>query len=251
MSNTDDMLIREVEEELRREQLEKLWKRYGNWFIAFSLGIVVAVAAYKGWQYYEQRQARAAGEAMTEAMDLLAEGKMDEARLKLQALAGGRHKGAAVLARLEQAGLALGKGDRDTARRLYAEIAADRGVDTPLRDAARVRLAWLEVDTAAVDDLKKRLAGLDVAGSPWRPAAREILALAHWRAGELKAMQDLLSANLVDPETPPAARERARILLEAIAPRLAGSGSAKTDRNADQGDAKARKGETGAGGEAR
>ncbi len=229
MSMDDDALIKEVEEELRREQLERLWKRYGNWFIAFSIGIVVAVAGYKGWQYYELRQARAAGEALATAMDLLAEGKTDEARLKLKALAEGGHRGAAALARLEQAGLALRSGDRDTARRLYQEIADDTGIDTPLRDAARVRLAWLEVDAASPDDLKRRLAGLDVEGSPWQPAAREILALAYWRAGDLRRMQDLLSANLVDPDTPPAARERARILLETIAPKLAAAKAPETD----------------------
>jgi hypothetical protein len=218
---SEDSLIREVEEELRREQLEKLWKRYGNWFIAFSIGIIVAVAGYKGWQYYELRKARAAGEALASAMDLLATGKTEEARLKLVDIAGGGHRGAAVLARLEQAGLALGKGDRDSAMKIYAGIMNDETVDEPLRDAARVRLAWLKVDAASRDELKRLLAGLDVQGSPWRPAAREILALAAWRAGDLAEMKKLLSAAVTDPETPPAARERARIMLEVIAPRLA------------------------------
>ncbi|HHN72723.1 MAG TPA: tetratricopeptide repeat protein [Thermopetrobacter sp.] len=226
---SDDSLIREVDEELRREQLEKLWKRYGNWFIAFSLGIVVAVAGYKGWQYYELRSARAAGEELATAMDLLARGRRDEARLRLAAIAGGSHAGAAVLARFEQASLAAADGKTEEAARLFREIAADNRADRVLRDAARVRHAWLVADGTPAEELRRLLAGLDVQNSPWGAAAREVLALAALRAGDLKEAERLLSRLLLDPTTPAGVRQRARIMLETIRPRLSAQGGAKSD----------------------
>ncbi len=218
---SDESLFREVDEEVRREQLEKMWKRYGNWFVAFSVGLIVAVAAFKGWQYYEKKQAQAAGAAYIDALNLYDAGKREEAALKLADLAAGSHKGVAVLARLQQAGIAAGKGDRQAAARIYAEVAADASVETPLRDLARVRQALLLADTAKADELRSILGGLDVEGNPWRALAREVLALAELREGRLKEAQKLLAAIAADPGTPAEARSRVRVMLEALAPRLA------------------------------
>ncbi len=223
----EDALLREVDEELRREQLEKLWKRYGNWFIAFSFGIVAAVAGYKGWQYYQTKQAQAAGEAYASALDLLVTGKQEEGRLKLTALAEGSHKGAAALARLKLAALDAKAGKIKDAIALYEKVEKDESLDLPLRNAARIRHAWLIVDTADHESLKKLLGGLDVPGSPWRAAAWEILALSAWRAGDLKTARNLAEKILLDPETPPGARQRARILMETITPRLAADENGK------------------------
>ena len=224
---SDESLFREVDEEVRREQLEKLWKRYGNLFIAFSVGLIVAVGAFKGWQYYQKKQAEAAGEAYVSALDLLDRGKADEARLRLTDLAGGKHKGAAVLARLRLAGMATARGKTDEAIAQLSRVADDAAADAPLRNAAKVRKAWLLAGRAKMDELKRLLAGLDVAGNPWRSAAREILALAAWRTGDLAAMNTYLDAMLNDAGTSPEARERARIMKEVIAPKLAAAGGRK------------------------
>ena len=221
---SDESLFREVDEEVRREQMEKLWKRYGNWFIAFSLGLVVAVAAFKGWQYYQARQAEAAGVSYITALNLHDQGKTEEAELRLADLASGSQKGVAALAKMQQAGIAARKGKPDDAIRIYKTIAADTAIDRPLRDAARVRHAWLIVDTVKTDELKQLLAGLDVAGNPWRASAREILALAAWRGKDYKTMKTYLSAIVTDPETPPGARQRAQIMLGVITPKLAKKG---------------------------
>ncbi len=226
----EDALLREVDEELRREQLEKLWKRYGNWFIAFSFGIVAAVAGYKGWQYYQTRQAQAAGEAYASALDLLVTGKGEEGRLKLASLAEGSHKGAATLARMKLAALDAKAGKTEDAIALYEKVEKDETLDLPLRNAARIRHAWLIVDSADRESLKKLLGGLDVPGSPWRAAAWEILALSSWRAGDLITARNLAEKILLDPETPPGARQRARILMETVVPHLSAEQAGQDER---------------------
>ncbi len=221
---SDESLFREVDEEVRREQMAKLWKRYGNWFVAFSVGLILAVAAFKGWQYYQLKQAEAAGVSYITALNLYDEGKTQDAELRLADLASGSHKGVAALAKMQQAGIAARKGKVDDAIRIYKTVAADTSIDRPLRDAARVRHAWLVADTARMDELKSLLGGLDVAGNPWRSAAREILALAAWRDKDYKAMQGYLTAIITDTDTPPGARQRAQIMLGVIAPKLAKKG---------------------------
>ena len=212
----EDALLREVEEELRRERLEKLWKRYGNLFLALSVGLVLAVAGYKGWQYYQRQQAEAAGKAYVEALDLVHAGKTEAAEAALRKLMEGRHAGAAGLARLRLAAMLAKQGKTREALDLYAQASADESLSLPYRNAARVRQAWLMVDTASREELAKLLGGLDVAGNPWRTAAREILALAALREGDGKTATKYLEQILSDPETPPDARSRANVLLNAI-----------------------------------
>lgn len=212
----DDSLLREVDEELRRERLEKLWKRYGNMFLALSVGMVLAVAGYKGWQYYQRQQAETAGTAYVGALDLITAGKTEAAEKALRTLAGGSHAGAAGLAKLRLAALLARQGKVKEATTLYEQVAADEALELPYRNAARVRQAWLLVDGADRETLAKLLGGLDVDGSPWRAAAREILALAAMRAGDATAAREHLERLVKDPETPLEARNRAVILLDVL-----------------------------------
>jgi len=212
----EDALLREVDEELRRERLEKLWKRYGNLFVALSVGLVVAVAGYKGWQYYQRQQAEQAGKAYVAALDLIRDGKGDAASAALQKLAKGSHAGAAALAKLRLPALHAGKGETEKAVSLYRQVEDDSSLELPLRNAARVRHAWLVVDSASREELAKILAGLDVAGNPWRAAARELLALAALRAGDKKAARGYLKQLIDDAETPAQARSRVAVLFSLL-----------------------------------
>ncbi|RMD61147.1 MAG: hypothetical protein D6826_10685, partial [Alphaproteobacteria bacterium] len=46
-------IFKEVDEELRRESLEKIWKKYGAWIIAAAVALILAVAGYQAWQAYD------------------------------------------------------------------------------------------------------------------------------------------------------------------------------------------------------
>jgi len=227
-ANTDDDgLLREVDEELRRERMEQLWKRYGNLFIAFSLGIVIAVGGYKAWQYYQQKQAEAAGAEYITALDELTAGKEEAAIARLEKLAAGSHAGGAYVASMRLAGWLAHKGRKDKAIAIYRRVAADTSLELPMRTAARVRHAWLIVDTAPREELAKLLGGLDVPGNPWRSGAREILALAAMREGKHEDARKLLLQLMSDPETPAETRSRVAVLLDVL-----GGGEAQSGQNA-------------------
>ncbi len=57
MSN--DTLIREVDEELRRDRMRKLWRQGGPWVIAAAVAVVLVVAGYEGWTWWQKTQAAA------------------------------------------------------------------------------------------------------------------------------------------------------------------------------------------------
>ena len=47
-------IFQEIEEDLKRERVEVLWEKYGNWVIGAAVAIVLATAGIKGWGSYQQ-----------------------------------------------------------------------------------------------------------------------------------------------------------------------------------------------------
>lgn len=217
---SDESLFREVDDEVRRDEMEKLWKRYGNLVIAACVGVVLGVSGIKGWQYWQKQASEKAGAEYIQATKLATDGKIDDAAGEYAKIADGNHTGYAQLSRLQQAGILADKGNTDAAVKMYDAIYADTSVDSSLRDLSRVRAAYLVADSASVDDLKKRLAGLDVDGSAWRSSAQEIFALAQYRSGDLAAADKLVKALIADPKTPAGLRQRAQLFAAILKPQL-------------------------------
>jgi hypothetical protein len=215
---SEESLFREVDEEVRREQLAKIWQRYGNVFVGLSLGIVIAVAGIKGWQYWERTQAEAAGSAYFAAVALDEAKKSSQALAAFAALAKSGHGGYAVLARFRVAAALAGDGDSAAALKAYDELAGDARIDQSLRDLARVRAAYIVADSASAADLARRLAGLDAADNPWRNAVNEIIAVAAYQAGDYVEADRRMSAVLADPALTAGARQRAQIFLQVLQP---------------------------------
>jgi hypothetical protein len=217
---TDESLIREVDEEVRLEQYKQLWKRYGNLIIAVSVLVVAVVAGYNGWQFYEQRRSEAAARQYFAAAGLAEEGKGEEAAKRLQALAGAHHRGYAALASLQHAAELAKAGKKEEALRAYDAIAATTDNEPALRALARIRGGYLLIDTATVSDVTRQVEALNVAGNPWRNHAREIIALASYRARDYVAADRLASEILIDPDATENQRRRAQLLVSLLAPRL-------------------------------
>jgi hypothetical protein len=218
---SEESLFREVDEEVRREQLNKLWQRYGSVFVGLSIGIVVAVAGIKGWQYWERRQAEAAGSAYFTAVGLADDKKSAEALAAFEALAKGGHGGYAVLARFRVADVQAADGDTEAALKAYDALAADTSLDQALRDLARVRAAYVVADKASAADLAQRLSGLDAAGNPWRNVVNELIAVAAYRAGDYADADRRMNEVMADPGLSPGARQRAQIFLQVLQPLIA------------------------------
>jgi hypothetical protein len=76
---SDVDVFREVDEEVRREQLKKLWDRYSIYLIALAVLIVAAIGGWRGYEYWVAKKAAAAGADFEAAMTLSDEGKLAEA----------------------------------------------------------------------------------------------------------------------------------------------------------------------------
>jgi len=209
-------IFQEVDEEVRREQLKKLWERYGTYIIAACVLLVIAVGAWRGYQWWQTKRAAEAGAAFEQAVTLAESGKHQEAEAAFAQLAVDGTAGYRVLARLREAA-ELSRNDRKAAVKAYDEIAADAGAGRVMQDVAALRAGFLVVDTSSYDDLRARLEPLTGPERVFRHSARELLALSAWKAGDMGAARRWTDMITADPQTPPGARSRAEVLSELIA----------------------------------
>jgi len=212
---SDESLFREVDEEVRQEQLKRLWARYGSLVIGVCLLVILGVGGWQGWKYWQVKQAEAAGDGFFTADELVSAGKADEALTQFETIS---HPGFRVLGDLREAGLLTSQGKTADAVKIYDAVAATTTADQSLRDLASIRAAVALADTAEVADLAARLKPFDVEGNPWRHVAREIMASAHWRLKDYAAADAQVQAMLGDPETPGSLRQRAQMMAQLLQP---------------------------------
>lgn len=211
MSERD--IFKEVEEDLRREQLARLWDRYGVYAIGMATAIILFVGAFNGYRWYEAKRASENGTAFFQATTLAGEQKYTEARDALAKLGKDGPAGYRVLAKLETAALHAKEGRKTDALALYDQVAADSTADGVLKDFAKVQGAALRLDEAEPAEIQQRLAKLDADSNPWRYSARELLALSAYRSGNAAESEKLFTRILSDPFAPAEMRRRAESML--------------------------------------
>jgi hypothetical protein len=214
-------LFDEVDEDVRRDQLKKLWDQYSIFIIAGALLIIAAVGGWRGYQYLEAKKAAEAGASFDKAAELSEQGKHSEAEAAFNDLAAKSPSGYRMLARLRAAGDVASR-DPKAAAKLFDDIAADSSVGAPERDLAKVRAAALLVDTASYPEMLQRLEASTAPEATFRHTARELLALSAWRANDAASARKWLDLIANDGETPPALRSRAEA-LQALLPPVAKS----------------------------
>lgn len=214
---SDESLFREVDEEVRQDQIKKIWQRYGNLISAAALAIVIAAGGFQGWRYWQLRQSQDAAQAYGDAIALIEEGKAAEGEAALATIT---HAGYGTLAKLRRAAALAAEGKADEAVAAYDAVTADTRADPALRDLAQIRAGYVLSDKLAPAELIGRLGAYDKDDSPWRAAAREIFAISAYRVRDYTMADRYANAIAADPEAPMALRQRAQMLLQLLAPLL-------------------------------
>jgi hypothetical protein len=209
-------IFHEVDEEVRRERLQKLWDRYSIFIIAGAVLIVASIGAWQGYQWWEGKKAAAAGAAFESALNLSDAGKHAEADAAFAKIAAEAPAGYRILARLRAAG-ELAQTKPADAVKAYDELAADASLGSTLQDLAAVRAGMLTVDTASLAEMQRRLDPVAKPGHAFRHNARELLALSAWRNHDFTAARRYIDMIAADGETPPGTRARADVLSALIA----------------------------------
>lgn len=208
-------IFREVDEDLRRDQIMTFWKRYGGLVIAAAVLVVAATAGNVGWKHWRTTRMEERTSVLSDALAKLRpadEYTQPDTKAAADALAAASAKlgeGHADLARLYEAGLRARDGQRDDAVKLYDQVAGNGGADPMLRDLATLLSVQLQLDTGDAAALRGRLAPLLKPGSAWRASATEASGLLAARAGDNAGAAALFKELSDDTTAPQGLRARA------------------------------------------
>jgi hypothetical protein len=230
--------IREIDEELRSDQMRSLWKNFGPWLIAAAVLLVVGVAGYEAWSWLNNSNSARSSDQFYSALALADGTDVAAAQQALDEVAAHGSGSYPLLARFREAALLAKDGKTAEATAAYDAIATGQ-TNQHIRGLALVLGAYTLVDSGDVGQVEQRVAGLAVPGNPMRNAAREALGLVKYKAGDLAGARSDFEAVLADPLVSREAQTRLQIYvaqltaLGATAPATDGAATDTTPPAAD------------------
>ena len=211
-----DSFLREVDEAVRQDRYQQLWDKYGIYALGVLVLIVAGVGAYKGWAYWQEKQAQEAGAKFTQALTMEDGADAAKAHEMLAELAQSGPEGYRVLARFQLAAGEAKAGETDKAVADYDALATDTSVDPILQGHATLQAASLRLDKADYAEMERRLKTLAESDNAWKYSARELLGLSAYRLNNMREAERQFSDLVGDQGTPPNLRERADMMLALI-----------------------------------
>lgn len=208
-------IFREVDEELRRDRILRLGRRYGPQGVAVVLLALLVALAIVLWRQHHREDRMAEAAAFLAA---LGERERDAAADLLADLATQAEGGYRSLALLQLAAMKAESGADGEAVAAYDGVAADEDADPALRALARLKAAMLLADLGQAEAARTRLTPLLVeeTASPWRPLAMEIEAVMALAGGEVEDARARLHELSLLAAAPAGVRSRAAELLAAL-----------------------------------
>lgn len=204
----NEAFYREVDEELRREQLSQGWQRWGKFIIGGFLLLLAAIAGFLYWQQHQEEQRGVQGERYTKVLDET-QAKGAATVPELEAIAAEGEPGYRASALLAKADIAAQTGDLPGAAAAFKAIADDAKLPQPYRDLALVRQTAAEFDRIPPQQIIDRLRPLAMAGNPWFGSAGEMTALAYLKLNQPKRAAPIFAAMAREEALPPSIRSRA------------------------------------------
>lgn len=206
---SNEAFLREVDEELRKDQALHIWQNYGRWIIAAVIAALVAFGGWLYWQSHSEGRRGEEGEKFKAAITALSQNKAQEAEGPLRELAASSSEGFSAAARFAQADVLLTKNDLKGGAAILGAIAGDAKTPQEFRDLALIRQTAVEYDSLKPEQVVSRLGKLATKDSPWFGSAGEMVAIAYLRQGK-RAEAGKLYGEIAKAEgVPRAIRQRA------------------------------------------
>jgi hypothetical protein len=207
--DTGETFLREVDENLRRDQLRGVAKRFGPLIAAAVVLLLAAVGGWLYWQDQQQKDAARESEQMAVVYKDIAAGNLATVPQRLDALATGGSDAVRASALFTRAAVALEQNDRPTAIAKYHQVADDKGLPAPYRDLGLIRATTLEFDALKPEQVIARMQPMTKPGNPWFGSAGELTGMALIKQGKKLEAGRQFAAIAADRQVPDSIRARA------------------------------------------
>lgn len=201
-------IFREVDEDLRRDRAEHLFKKYGGAMIAAAVLVVAGTGGYSFWRHSQAQKKEQQTAALVTAIAQSAQGP-EKGVEALAAFAGSADPSLAAIAQFNAAALMIRQGKPADAAAVYDGIAGNASVSAQYRDLATLMAVMQRAEDGDAAQLTARLQPLTADASPWRFSARELTAMLAARTGDTEKARTLYRQLADDQQAPSGVRSRA------------------------------------------
>ncbi len=216
MNVTEEVFVREVEEELQRDQMLSLWDRFGKPALAGLAVILLGWAAYIYWGHRVDAAAGLEGEKLTGVVDGLVSNGGTGADKALAEVLKSDAQGFHGPAGLISASLALQTSDPKKAADEFGKVAKAEGSAPAWRELALIRQTAATFDTAKPEAIVAQLKPLAISGKPWFGSAGEMTAIAYLRMGKADLAGKMFADLAKDEGVPETIRSRSSEMANAL-----------------------------------
>ena len=197
----------EIDEDLKRDQMQMLWARYGKIVMAVVAAIVLLVALRQGYTAWQTSQSEASASAYQQAL------KSDDVVAALEAGRKQLTDGYAMLAQFQIAAAQAAADDFTASEASYLALASDASLDPLYQQAASLLSVMVAPQDADVAALAARLSDLETASGPWQAMALETGAGLALRAGNTDAAVAKYKRLMDMADVPAGMRQRAERMI--------------------------------------
>jgi hypothetical protein len=204
-----DTFVREVDENLRQDQIRDFFKENGTWVV---IALVLFLAAAGGMIWYQQHREKSTEAQVEELSQIYKDigvGNTSKVPQRLDDLSHSGSKGVRATALFTRAAFAIQQNDLKSAIGTYRQISEDSSLPQPYRDVATIRQTALEFDQLQPQEVIARLKPLAKPGEPWFGSAGEMTALALLKQGQKQQAGQLFAELARNKDVPDSIRNRA------------------------------------------
>ena len=206
-------IFNEIDEDIRRERYQKLWKTYGKFLILAVILFFVLAAIYITWTNYLDNLKQKEGEIFSSSLELIENESWESASLKLSNLYNSSSSGYRSLAKLQHASVLVKNNKIDEAIIIYRDLINDEKSNIIYRDLARYFVIIHTFDIAEDSEIIENLAYLLEEGNPWYYPARELEGFRLLKLGNYKESKGIFLSLSEDIEVPSGIRMRSAEML--------------------------------------
>ncbi|WP_271078346.1 tetratricopeptide repeat protein [Aurantiacibacter sp. MUD61] len=206
-----EMLMREVDEAVRQDEVTNFAKKYG-WPLGIVFGVGLAIfAGVLIWQGQSEGSLEEQSEQIVLAIDELEAGNVEIADGDLRELSEGSD-GAAALAAMLRAGIAIQQDRTEDAVALFDRVANNSDLPSEMRDLAAIRSVTLQFDDMDPQEVITRIGPIAQPDNTYYGSAGELVAHAYLALDQRDQAGPLLIAISQDEDVPSSIRGRTRQL---------------------------------------
>jgi hypothetical protein len=229
MSNNFEQFIQEVENDLRHEKFEHLWKKYGKAITTVFVVVIALSGAFNLWQHYQTKQRDTLSQQFVSAQSLLFNKNIGDALSAMEGISKASHRTYSTLAKFNMAAILrqeTGHKDLNRVEEIYKDLMSS-GTEHMFRELATVLFVGLRLERMNEDnaeEIQKLLKLIEPClkeGAPYRHLALELRGMIELRQKNYPGAAETFVTIAQDDKAPKDLRSRAQVMTQNLAAQLA------------------------------